>query len=72
MDNKVLEKCGALWIAHSEKAGKFLKGQIELAGEKYTVMVMKNKYKEEEKHPDYTVLLQVPEKAAAIKEEFDL
>jgi uncharacterized protein (DUF736 family) len=49
-------KIGALWL--KEKNGKkYFSGQVEINGEKHNIVVFKNTYKQEEKHPDYNVLL---------------
>jgi hypothetical protein len=50
-------KIGALWL--KEKNGKkFFSGEIELNGQKHSVVVFRNTYKEEgSKQPDYNILL---------------
>mgnify|MGYP003290381841 CR=1 FL=1 len=50
------ESIGALWIAET-KAGKFMSGEIELDGKKTRIIVFRNNYKTEEKHPDYRIYL---------------
>lgn len=49
------ESIGALWINESEK-GKYMSGVVEINGEKHPIVVFKNSYKKEEKHPDYRIL----------------
>lgn len=59
-----LKKVGALWLA--EKDGKkFMRGTVNEsvpAGSK--VFIYKNTYKQEEKHPDYTVHIAVDDQPA--------
>ena len=50
-----LVKIGALWIG-SGKNGKFMSGTIDIDGENtIRVLVFKNGYKEQDKHPDYVI-----------------
>ena len=46
---------GALWLKESEK-GKYMSGIIEIEGQKIPIVVFKNSYKKEDKHPDYVIL----------------
>lgn len=50
------ESIGALWIGEG-KTGKFMSGEIELDGKKTRIIVFKNNYKKEDKHPDYRIYL---------------
>lgn len=50
-----MEKIGGLYVKQSKKGEVFLKGKIR--DEK--VLVFKNKKKENEKHPDYNVMIVV-------------
>jgi hypothetical protein len=61
---------GGLWIKESPK-GKFFSGQIEIDGKKTSIVIFKNSYKEQEKHPDYKIFLSKPreEKPEAPKVE---
>lgn len=48
-------KIGALWLKENDK-GKFMSGRIDEDIPKGAkLMVFKNTYKREEKHPDYTI-----------------
>ena len=50
-----LNKIGALWIGEGRN-GKFMSGRIELTeGQEVRILVFKNSYKEESKHPDYVI-----------------
>jgi uncharacterized protein (DUF736 family) len=49
------DSIGAMWI--KEKNGKkYMTGVIEINGEKINIVVFKNGYKKEDKHPDYRIL----------------
>lgn len=46
---------GALWLKQGRK-GKFMSGEIEIAGTKYPVVIFKNDLKQPgEKTPDYRI-----------------
>ena len=45
---------GALWCKQSEK-GDYYTGTIEKDGQKYKIVVFKNNYKTEERHPDFKI-----------------
>lgn len=47
---------GALWINEGKNI-KYLAGEIEVDGTKTKIVVFKNSYKTEEKHPDYRIYL---------------
>lgn len=50
-----LVKIGALWMAEG-KNGKFMSGRITVDGDQeIRILVFKNGYKEESKHPDYVI-----------------
>src|SRR5215471_5266161 len=49
-----LLKIGALWIGEGRN-GKFMSGRLDINGEEIRILVFKNSYKEERKHPDYVV-----------------
>ena len=50
-----LNRIGALWIGEGRN-GKFMSGRIELTeGQEVRILVFKNNYKEESKHPDYII-----------------
>ena len=57
MDNN---KIGALWI--NEKNGKkYMSGSVEINGQAIRIVVFKNNYKEQDKHPDYNIMLSQPQ-----------
>jgi len=58
------EKIGALWI-HEKKGLKYLAGTVEVGGEKIQVFVFKNKYKKNDKHPDYIIYLPYEDSSAS-------
>ena len=50
-----MEKLGAMWKRLNKKGEPYLTGIIELKGEKINIIVFKNGYKKEDKHPDYII-----------------
>lgn len=50
-----MENIGALWLNKSKKGQRYMSGQIEIDGKKHKIVVFKNKYKDEDKHPDYRI-----------------
>lgn len=62
-----LKKIGALWIREG-KAGKFFTGEIEINGMKIPLLIFNNRYKEQEKQPDYQIFLGDDKKPKAKKE----
>lgn len=58
MASEKLEKIGALWLGKSDKGTNYMSGVIQDSeGNDIRVIVFKNGYKEEDKHPDYVVYL---------------
>jgi len=55
-----LRKVGALWIRSAKNSGnKYMSGVVDLDGDNsIRVVVFKNGYKEEKKHPDYVIYIQ--------------
>lgn len=51
---------GALWLNESKSGTKYMSGSIEIDGVKHKIVVFKNNYKEQEKHPDYKIYLSTP------------
>lgn len=49
-------KIGAGWIKSAKNNEKYISCQIELDGKKYNFSIFKNKYKNADNHPDYTIL----------------
>lgn len=50
------ESIGALWV-NEGKSQKYLAGQIEIDGKLTKIVVFKNTFKKDEKHPDYRIYL---------------
>ena len=50
---------GALWTKESEK-GQFMSGYLEIDGQKIEIICFKNKYKTENKNPDWEILKSKP------------
>ena len=55
---------GALWLNVSKTGTKYMSGSVEIDGVKTKIVVFKNNYKEEEKHPDYKIYLSTPREGA--------
>lgn len=56
--NKVTS--GALWEKTTKTGDIYFSGQVEIDGNKYQVAFFKNKYKKEEKHPDWKTIADKP------------
>jgi len=67
------ESLGALWIHESQSGQKYMSGTIEIDGVKHGIVVFKNKFKEENKHPDYRILpkQEKQDKPAATQDDDD-
>ena len=50
-----LNRIGALWLGKTRTGGGMMSGRIELADGQIRILVFKNSYKENEKHPDYII-----------------
>lgn len=48
---------GALWKSKTKNGEPMLSLQIEIDGVKHKFVAFKNKFKEEDKHPDYKILI---------------
>ena len=46
---------GGLWLKTGKTGNKFMSGSIEIEGIKHKFVVFENKYKREDKHPDYQI-----------------
>ena len=55
------QNIGALWINEGKNI-KYLAGEIELDGKVTKIVVFKNSYKTEEKHPDYRIFVKTSKK----------
>lgn len=51
---------GALWSKESKAGQKYLSGVVEVNGVKQKIVIFKNNYKQEDKHPDYRILKSEP------------
>ncbi len=58
-----LRKIGALWLRTAKNSGdKYMSGVVDIDGDNsIRVVVFKNGYKEETKHPDYVIYIQEEE-----------
>lgn len=54
------ENIGALWLKESRNGNKFMSGVVEIDGVKHDIVVFKNNYKKEDKHPDYRIFPSQP------------
>ena len=54
------ESIGAFWINESQSGKKYLSGSVTVNGVTQKVVVFKNDYKQEDKHPDYRVYESTP------------
>ena len=46
---------GGLWLKTGKAGKKFMTGRIEIDGIKHKFVVFKNKYKQQDNHPDYKI-----------------
>lgn len=60
---------GALWLKESEKAGKYMGGNVQIDGKEYFINVFKNRHKEKETQPDYNVLLKAKDGTQAAAQQ---
>ena len=59
-----LTKVGAFWLRDSKAGSKFMSGKIEQALPADTnLLVFKNNYKKEDKHPDYEIFVKQVEQS---------
>lgn len=58
-----LRKIGALWLRTAKNSGdKYMSGVVDMDGDNsQRIVVFKNGYKEENKHPDYVIYIQEEE-----------
>jgi len=62
-------KLGALWKKTSQKGEVFMSGEIEINGVKTKIVVFKNSHKEQERHPDYNIILSEEREQRATQEQ---
>ena len=51
------DSIGALWLKEGKK-GEYFTGNVVIDGEKHSIVIFKNDYKKEDKHPDYKIYRQ--------------
>jgi len=49
-----------LWLNEAKSGQKYMSGVVEIDGNTYKIVVFKNKYKEQDKHPDYKIFASTP------------
>ena len=54
------QSIGALWGHESRNGAKYLSGVIEVGSVKWDIVIFKNTFKQEAKHPDYRIFLSEP------------
>lgn len=59
-DKEKMESIGALWEKNSPKGAKYFAGSVEIDGKKIPLVVFKNGYKKEDKHPDWKIFISKP------------
>jgi len=63
------DKIGALWLKKNER-GPWFSGVIKVGETEQKIVVFKNGYKQEERHPDYVIYKSKPRDAAPADEPF--
>jgi uncharacterized protein (DUF736 family) len=46
---------GALWVNETKDGKKYLSGEVDINNIKVRIVVFKNNYKTEDKHPEYQI-----------------
>ena len=64
------QSIGALWKHKTDEGLVYLSGTIEVGGNEYRIAVFKNKYKKEDRHPDYRILPQTQQAKQTTDDEF--
>lgn len=52
---------GALWQKQSKNGANYFSGSIEIDEKKISIVVFKNKFKEQDKHPDWKIFISTPQ-----------
>ena len=60
--------CGALWENTSKNGAKYMSGSVEFDGVKHKIVVFRNTFKEQDKHPDFKVYPSTPQGEAKPEE----
>jgi uncharacterized protein (DUF736 family) len=58
-DTEREKNIGALWLKEGRK-GKYMSGVVTVNGVEQRIVVFKNHYKQEDKHPDYRIFMSKP------------
>jgi len=60
---------GALWLTKAKKTGQtYMRGEVIINGQKYYLSVFKNNKKQSEKHPDYNIVINLPQQNKTINQ----
>lgn len=51
---------GAAWVKTAKSGLKYMGGSVEINGQKYFISIFKNTKKQQENHPDYNIVLNMP------------
>lgn len=60
-DNGKLEKLGALWLGKSARGTNYMSGVVTIDDTEHRIVVFKNGFKQESKHPDYVIYASEPQ-----------
>ena len=65
------ESIGALWLNESKDGKKYFSGIVTIGGDTHKIVVFKNNYKEEDKHPDYKIYPSKPRDGESSSSKFE-
>jgi uncharacterized protein (DUF736 family) len=65
------ESIGALWLNEAKDGKKYMSGVVTIDGTDHKIVVFRNNYKEEEKHPDYKIYPSKPRDGAPVNDKSD-
>jgi uncharacterized protein (DUF736 family) len=63
-----MKKIGALWLKTAKSGQKYYSGNIEIADKKIPIVIFKNTQKENEKQPDYNIILSEPKQQGTVNQ----
>lgn len=67
-ENTAMQKIGAIWVREDKKGETYFSGEIEDAnGGKIPFVAFTNRYKKEDKHPDFMVYYKEPRENTGTK-----
>lgn len=50
------EELGGIWVKEAKSDGKeYMTGDVTINGQKTSIIIFRNRYKENEKHPDFRI-----------------